>query len=634
MSFKYLTRGGNEYLNLTLTTIDQALDASGTSRLDFAASAISTLAIVILLFPGLAVQGLKILMMAFFILATLAVAAFKVSGLALEDFTMPTLTLETFTSPHNYLFLALLVFRYLRLIVHLISFWRYRPSPVLDNATFSARDVSVVLPTVDPNDSDYLPCLESILMNGPREVCIVTVGGANLDLAEKKASLFRTGFPGVIITVSAINEFNKRKQVASVLPTIRTAITILADDHVFWPTQDFVPSVIAPFEDPKIGAVAPHKRVHRVNAGFGWASYWNFLGCIYLLRHNFELRATNAMDGGLFVISGRTAAFRTHILQDPEFLYGFTNERLFFGLFSIPNADDDNFITRWLVRKGWQLKFQQCRNSTMETTLGTYPKFLSQALRWTRTTVRSNSASLLTDRTVWKAQPWCVYAVYLTSFVNFALFYDAALFYTLSKTTFFDKRALVAMVIWVLGSKLFKLVPHFYRHPTDLIYLPGYYVFAYAHSFIKLWAMLTFWNTHWGGRNLEREEEVDFVRNSYGLAYDEASASASSSESASASEPESLPGDVAKQVARPLASSETVSLEAWWANNVALAAEEERAEQERKAILNGNGHPRRRRAAQPSTALIRHVEQAPQGPSVAAPSADPHDVPYAGRQFT
>lgn len=629
MSFKQFTRGGNEYLNITMTAIDLALDATGTSRLEFAAFAICALAIVVLLFPGLAVRALKYLTMAFFALTTLAYVAFKVSCLAPVHFTMPTLTFETLASPQNYLFLALLVFRYLRLIVHLISFWRYRPSPVLDNATFSASDVSVVIPTVDPNDSDFLPCLESILMNGPREVCIVTVGDANRELAEEKASQFRTGFPGVDITVSAIKEFNKRKQIASVLPNIRTAITILADDHVFWPTQNFVRSVIAPFEDPKIGAVAPHKRVHRVTTGFGWASYWNFLGCIYLLRHNFELRATNAMDGGLFVISGRTAAFRTHILQDPEFLYGFTNERLFFGLFSLPNADDDNFITRWLVRKGWQLKFQQCRNSTMETTLGTYPKFLSQALRWTRTTVRSNSASLLTDRTVWKAQPWCVYAVYLTSFVNFALFYDAALFYTLSKTTFFDKQALVAMVIWVLGSKLFKLVPHFYRHPADLIYLPGYYIFAYAHSLIKLWAMLTFWNTHWGGRTLEPVEEVDFVQNSFGLAYDEASTSES------VSEPESLPGGHATQVPRPSAFSDAVGLEEWWANNLALAAEEERAEEERSGNLNGNGRPRHRRhAAKPSAALIRLVEQEYLARSVAAPPADPRDVPYARRQFT
>lgn len=412
-------------------------------------------------------------------------------------------TFEVLASPRNYVFWFLFIFRYLRLAVHLISFWIYRPSPILNAAFFSREDVTVVIPTIEPKDPDFLACLQSVLMNQPKEVYIVTIGSINRKLVEEKASYYGSGFPDVQITVSAIRNPNKRKQIASVLPKVRTAITILADDHVFWPSNHFLTSIIAPFEDAKIGAVAPHKRVRRLGPTFGWTSFYGFLGSIYLERHNFELRATNAMDGGLFVVSGRTAAYRTEILQDPGFLHQYTNERLFFGMFSLPNADDDNFITRWVVKKGWNLKFQQCRNSTMETTLGEYPKFISQVLRWNRTTIRSNSASLLTDRTVWRAQPWCVYAVYLTSFVNFALFYDAALVYTLTKTTFFNTPALVVLGTWVMLSKLIKLVPHFFHHPSDLIHLPGYYVFAYAHSFIKLYAMLTFWNTHWGGRDLE-----------------------------------------------------------------------------------------------------------------------------------
>jgi hypothetical protein len=153
----------------------------------------------------------------------------------------------------------------------------------------------------------------------------------------------------------------------------------------------------------------------------------------YTWNDNFEIRATNGINNGVFVVSGRTSAHRSEILKDPEFITGFTNERFFFGLFGPLNADDDNFITRWDVRHGWKVKIQYCPDAMIETTLGTYPKFLSQCLRWVRTTWRSNSATLFTDRTVWYTQPWCVYAVYWTSFVNFALFYDGALAYTLLK---------------------------------------------------------------------------------------------------------------------------------------------------------------------------------------------------------
>ena len=33
--------------------------------------------------------------------------------------------------------------------------------------------------------------------------------------------------------------------------------------------------------------------------------------------------------------------------------------------------------------------------------------------------------------------------------------------------------------------------------------LPGYFLFAYFHSLIKLYAGLTFWETNWCGRNLD-----------------------------------------------------------------------------------------------------------------------------------
>ncbi|KEF51613.1 uncharacterized protein A1O9_12248 [Exophiala aquamarina CBS 119918] len=411
--------------------------------------------------------------------------------------------LNTHTFLYAPLFVFVFFFRYLRLMVHMFSFWLYKPSPTPKTPAFSTSDVTVVIPTVDPNEPDLIECLLSVLLNHPKEVRIVTAGKLNEKLVQEKIKAFQPRFPNVKISGSSIETANKRKQIAHVLPSISTAITVLADDHVFWRSKEFLVSIIAPFEDATIGAVAPHKRVRRDSHGFGWKAFWNFLGAIYLERHNFELRATNAVDGGLFVVSGRTAAFRSEILQDSQFLYEYTHERIFFGKIALPNVDDDNFITRWVVRKGWKLKFQQTRNSTMETSLGKYPKFISQVLRWNRTTIRSNAASLLTDRTVWKTQPWCVYAVYLTSFVNFALFYDAVLLYSFTKTTFFSNYNLVLLGTLVLLSKLIKLIPHFYHHPADLIYLPGYYVFAYLHSFMKLYAMLTFWNTRWGGRNLD-----------------------------------------------------------------------------------------------------------------------------------
>lgn len=301
-------------------------------------------------------------------------------------------------------FAALFVFRYLRLVVHIISFWLYRPAPIPAHPTVTPRDVTVILPTVDPGNQDFKECIKSCFKNKPYEILIVTVGRDKQRLCEDVVSQYATH--GTKFRVIRAKIANKRHQVSVAIPYVTTEITLLLDDHVFWPSPRFFPTVLAPFEDPGVGAVGMNKRVRRTDQGFNIRSFWNMIGAIYLERHNFEIRATNAIDGGVFVISGRTSLHRTMILQDPEFLEGFTNEKFFFGLFGPLNPDDDNKITRFEVLKGWKIKIQYGPDAVIETTLGTYPKFLSQCLRWVRTTWRSNSCSLFTDRIVWFRQPW------------------------------------------------------------------------------------------------------------------------------------------------------------------------------------------------------------------------------------
>ncbi|KAL4898365.1 nucleotide-diphospho-sugar transferase [Aspergillus ambiguus] len=405
-----------------------------------------------------------------------------------------------------FIFSILFAFRYIRLLVHIFSFWcLYQPIPVPHRPTYYPRDCSIILPTVDPQNPDFKECLISCLQNKPGAIIIVTVG----------RNLANAGFPDTTITVETSMLASKRMQVAHGLKFVKTKIIVLLDDHVFWPSKMFLPTILAPFEDPRVGVVGTNKRVRRTDKGLNIKSFWNMLGALYLERHNFEIRATNAIDGGVFVVSGRTSAHRSQIIQDPLFISRFTNENFFFGHFGPLNADDDNFITRWAVRHGWDIKIQYCPDALIETTLGTYPKFISQCLRWVRTTWRSNSASLLTDRTVWRRQPWCVYAVYMTSFVNFALFYDVALLYSLGQSSWASQRSVFLLASWIVSSKLVKLIPYFLREPQDLVMLPGYFAFAYFHSLIKLYAGLTFWVTAWGSRNLDSITKNGDVANTH-----------------------------------------------------------------------------------------------------------------------
>jgi hypothetical protein len=407
-------------------------------------------------------------------------------------------------SSRNAPFLFLFVFRYLRLIVHIISYWLlYRPTPKPRKPHYRPRDVTVIVPTVEPENVDFVECLSSIISKRPKKLIIVVPSKEMVKSTEKTLTSSRLRSKKFPISVLRAVQANKRVQVACAIPHVRTAITIIADDHVFWRSPKFLSTILAPFEDPKVGAVGTNKRALRTEQGITAVAFWNVLGAIYLERQNFDVRATNALDGGVFVNSGRTSAHRTSILQSPGFLEGYLNERFFFGLFGPLNCDDDNYITRYEVRHGWKIKIQHCPDGLMETPLGTYPKFLSQCLRWARTTWRSNSASLFTDCTVWRRQPWCVYAVYLASFVNFALFYDFALVYCFRQTTWTSTSATAYLLVWILASKLAKLIPYFFRQPKDLIFLPGYYAFAYFHSLMKLYALFTFWDMTWSGRQLD-----------------------------------------------------------------------------------------------------------------------------------
>lgn len=409
-----------------------------------------------------------------------------------------------FTTKMNAFFVFIFVFRYLRLIVHMFSYYfLYKPTPLPANPTLKPEDVTIIIPTIDPENEGFQECLRTVLQNQPGAVLIVTVGKAKVKLVERVVRPFRRAWPSTEISVTQTAQANKRRQVCHAIPQVKTPITVLVDDHVYWPSLNFLPTILAPFEDPQVGGLGTNKVVRRTGRGFAMNSIFNFLGCVYLERHNFEITATNALDGGVFVISGRTAAYRTSLLNNQTFLNEFANEMFFFGRLGPINPDDDNKITRHVVKSGYKLVIQNHPDATIETDLGNPGKYLSQCLRWARTTWRSNSCSLFTDRTVWCAQPWCVYAVYITSFFNFALFYDAALLISLYNTTFGGTgTAILIMMAWIFASKMVKLLPHFRRHPKDLLLIPAYLIFAYYHSIMKLWALFTFWDCSWGGRNL------------------------------------------------------------------------------------------------------------------------------------
>ena len=142
---------------------------------------------------------------------------------------------------------------------------------------------------------------------------------------------------------------------------------------------------------------------------------WEVLAAFRLTIRNIEIASSAHIDGGIPCLSGRTAAYRTVILKDPDFLHGFTND-LWLGKYHL-NSGDDKFLTRWMVSHGWNTYVQVCKEAELLSTMKPNWRFLKQVLRWTRNTWRSDFRSIFTERYIWTKHPYVAYTM-IDKFVN------------------------------------------------------------------------------------------------------------------------------------------------------------------------------------------------------------------------
>ncbi|KAK4992845.1 hypothetical protein LTR66_006164 [Elasticomyces elasticus] len=418
---------------------------------------------------------------------------------------------------------ALFVVRYLRHLVNWISHLTFRPIPPPRVPTYFSEDVTGIIPTIDGDGHELLETIRSMLKCRLHEVILVTID-ANVKRALKTAQTFR----GASIRVLSVREPNKRRQMCRAIGEVQTKITVFADDDVIWP-EKIMPWILAPFEEPAVGGVGTSQRLKRPER----PGIWSYLGAAYLERRNFDCSACLHIDGGLPCLSGRTVAYRTQILQDDDFMHGFTHET--WRSFQL-NADDDNFITRWMFNHGHKIKMQYHQEAEVQTTLEDGPKYLKQCLRWVRSNWRSNLTTMFVERRTWwyvlgvvtsvripkilicrRQQPWSTYAVQLTT-LNAWAFTDLILFFVWWRATegWQDQQRTLTRgfaFFWIfVFSKTIKLWGHFIRYPEDIIYLPVTVLFGQFHGLIKVYGLLTLHETAWGSREAADTHDAFAIR--------------------------------------------------------------------------------------------------------------------------
>ncbi|KAB5566914.1 hypothetical protein GE09DRAFT_1202193 [Coniochaeta sp. 2T2.1] len=364
-------------------------------------------------------------------------------------------------------FVSLLILRYCRFCISLYGFWRYRPSPAPEKPRFGPGDITaIVCTTAVTINRHFEESITKILINQPVLLIIVTdtverqreAEGRYAKIAARHPSqniIPRIDVSRAEVSFMSSGKADKRVQMVMAIRTVKTPLIVAFDDHVF----------------PK----------HTCLQGIA-NRIFNLYGVAYLERHNFELRVTSGMDGGVFVVSGRVMGIRTELVQRGGFDKAFTNEIIslptlewIFGLFGSRwpervTISDDNFITSWVLNAGYLVKFQNTEDTTIETTLGEPATF-----------------------TIWLA--------YIPALFNLALLWDFVLLRAFCQTDLYIGWTLLGFSIWIYFTKTVKMLPYLFRHPQDFLLLyfpvPAYLAFAYFHSLLSFFACLTFWDQSW-----------------------------------------------------------------------------------------------------------------------------------------
>lgn len=113
------------------------------------------------------------------------------------------------------IFIVQFSFRYVRLLVNLTAFCLYKPIVISGHPDLTARNVTVIIPTVEPYGKLFEECIESIYASGPAKIIIVTAGAHNYDRAIESASMY----PDIRIMRCHIQ--NKRKQLQIAIREVR-----------------------------------------------------------------------------------------------------------------------------------------------------------------------------------------------------------------------------------------------------------------------------------------------------------------------------------------------------------------------------------------------------------------------------
>ncbi|KAH7221490.1 hypothetical protein BKA60DRAFT_595391 [Fusarium oxysporum] len=267
--------------------------------------------------------------------------------------------------------------------------------------------ISVILTIRDPNDPNLLDYVRSILKNKPEQLFITT--------SDRKAQHR--------ISVGAVNEPSRRREIAHALASVSTPLTVLTDQGVHWSSR-FLESALIPFADSRVGCVTV-PMIARKRDGI-WGSFWTCLfSCYYGLMAE-KNRALNALDSSA-LFSGSPVLFRTKLAAQLRFKQQFEAEPCLNRWRGVHKADEYLFFNRYLLQEAVHevpclVVFQDTPDATVQADRRSIAEFLSEYLQMTRNLWRLSRVMIRQRER--NQYPWAFLLTHLSSFASFTLIYE------------------------------------------------------------------------------------------------------------------------------------------------------------------------------------------------------------------
>jgi cellulose synthase/poly-beta-1,6-N-acetylglucosamine synthase-like glycosyltransferase len=367
---------------------------------------------------------------------------------------------------------ALGAFRWAMWMAKRIPALFYRPIKNNYNTT-----ATIVTPVYNEDPVLFRKAIESWIANKPDRIIAV------IDVTDTTCMAIAAEYPEV--DTIPIDVPGKRAALAVGVDAATTEIVVLVDSDVFW-EADVLQKLKMPFIDPQIGGVGTRQNMYPSDGRN--PTLWERLADIYLdIRYADEVPATTRWGRAVSCLSGRTAAYRTELLQSLR--EPFLNET-FWGTHCM--SGDDKRYTSLVLQNGYHT-WNQLDARVYSTFKPDFKGFQKQRIRWSRNSFRSDLRALW-QGWVWR-YPYLAFMLIDKTIAPFTLLVGPVVL--LLAIVLGNWQLVAALLIWWHVSRAIKIAPHLLRQPRDLFIIPVFVVMNYYMSLVKAYSLFTIRQHKW-----------------------------------------------------------------------------------------------------------------------------------------